>query len=526
MMKSKLLFIIFLVSVLIYNINVAVSAQPPPGDGSSGEPVARPSDISAGGLDIEADDKAVSADESEDDSGSSADEVADVKKAGKPGTVTLIFKDADIRTVLHTLSYKSGVNIVASSDVEGKVNIRLVEVPWKTALEVILKNNGLSYEEVGNIIRVITLASVAEEELQNEVFVLNYSKAKEVAEAIEDAVTERGKVKYDERTNTVIITDIPTNIYKIRTVIERLDRRTPQVYIESKIIETRLDRNDDLGIDWGVQVTASGGKRPTTVPFERDGTPFSRRIDGKKEDTSMDSYFPLGTDAEAFPSVTSPVFPYVTNASDLWTFGTLDFTEFSAVLKMLKDRTDTKVISNPNITTLNNQKARVIVGEIFNIPTYERNDQTGNMEITGYTEKDIGIILTVIPHVNEAGDIVIDLKPEVSAFKDWDTFGTGTNSIKAPRFTTRTAETQVMIKDGQTIAIGGLVEETVIKKKTKVPLLGDIPLLGELFKYTEDDIDTKDLLIFVTVNLVKEDHDDKALLEEAERKASEDKALE
>jgi type IV pilus assembly protein PilQ len=433
-----------------------------------------------------------------------------VEDVSSPGNVTLVFKDADIRTVLHTLSYKSGVNIVASSDVEGTVSIRLVDVPWETALEVILKNHGLAVERVGNIMRVITLTSVAEEELQNEVFVLNYAKAAEIADSIEATVTERGRIKFDARTNTLIVTDIPTNLYKVRSVVSRLDRRTPQVAIEARIIEARLGKEDELGIDWNVEVAASGSARPTTFPFERDSLPFSRR--GKK-DQSMQSYFPsggpIGTADEEF--LTPLSFPNI--GAEAFTFGTLDFTQLTATLRMLDKKTDTSIISNPNITTLNNKEAKIIVGQIFNIPTYERNDTTGRMEITGYTEKDVGIILTVVPHINEVNDIVVDLKPEVTTFLDWDEFGAGANAIFAPRFTTRTAETQVMVRDGQTIVIGGLRENQTIKVNKKVPFFGDIPLVGELFKYKEDAIDTKDLIIFITVRLVPDDRDDKPIMD-------------
>jgi type IV pilus assembly protein PilQ len=415
------------------------------------------------------------------------------EKVSQPGNVTLVFKDADIRTVLHTLSYKSGVNIVASSDVEGTVSIRLVDVPWETALEVILKNHGLAVERVGNIMRVITLASVAEEELQNEVFILNYAKAEEVANSIEATVTERGRIKFDQRTNTLIVTDIPTNLYKVRTVVNRLDKRTQQVSIEARLIETRLGKDDQLGINWNVEVSASGSSRPTTFPFEKERAPFA----APKSGASIKDYLP-----GPFPDPTTG-----------FVFGTLNFTELAATLKLLNEKTNTSVISNPNVTTLNNKEARIVVGQIFNIPTYERNDSTGKMEITGYTEKDIGILLTVVPHINEAGDIVVDLKPEVTSLfsDDWDVFGTGDNAIYAPRFTTRTAETQVMIKDGQTIVIGGLRENVTVKVNNKVPFFGDIPLVGELFKYKSDSIETKDLLIFVTVRLVPDDRDDKSL---------------
>jgi len=446
-------------------------------------------------------------------------EIVEKGTEAKPGNVTLIFKDADIGTVLHTLSYKSGVNIVAASEVEGKVSIRLVDVPWETALEVILKNHGLASERVGNIIRVITLESVSEEELQNKVFVLNYAKAKDVAEAIEDTVTERGKVKYDERTNTVIVTDIPTNLDKVQSVIERLDRRTPQIVIKANLIETTLDRDENLGIDWTIRANATGSARPTTLPFERNLSPFSRsRGDGTVKERFGD-YLPVGSpDSDPpFPRTDLPAFPTVNATS--FTFGTLNFSQFNVALEILQSRTDTKIISQPSITTLNNQEARVTVSTVFNVPTYERNDTTGRMEVTGYDETDIGVILTVVPHVNDAGDIVVDLKPEVSNFLQWDVFGEGDNAIQAPRFSTRSAQTQVMVKDGQTIAIGGLMKETASKYKKKVPILGDIPLLGELFTKTEDGVDTVDLLIFVTVHLLDEGQDDRELMETTEKKA-------
>jgi len=478
MKKKKYLALLLTVVLVVVNGNMLYAAQPEPPAGKVLVTEAKSSTVEP------------------------KQQTVNIEDTSQPGNVTLIFKDADIRTVLHTLSYKSGINIVASSDVEGTVSIRLVDVPWETALEVILKNHGLAAERVGNIIRVITLANVAEEELQNEVFILNYAKAKEIADAIEATITSRGRIKYDERTNTLIVTDIPTNLYKVRTVVSRLDKRTPQVAIEARVIEARLDKDDELGIDWTVEISASGSARPTTFPFEKDRLPFSRSNTNESLKPYLPGTFPIPTSASILPSVGS------------FTFGTLDFTQLQAALKLLNEKTGTSVISNPTITTLNNKEAKMVVGQIFNIPTYERNDQTGKMEVTGYSEKDIGIILTVTPHINDAGDIVVDLKPEVSGvLADWDNFGTTTDPMMVPRFTTRTAETQVMIKDGQTIVIGGLRENETVKVDKKVPFLGDIPLVGELFKYKEDTINTKDLLIFVTVRLVTEEVNDKPLMD-------------
>ena len=192
-----------------------------------------------------------------------------VPKTTKPGNVTMDFKEADINNVLRILSYKGAVNIVAGPEVEGTVTIRLTDVPWEKALDVVLRTYGFAYEREGNIIRVTTTESLKQEELTTEVYSLQYATATEVSESIKEMLTDRGKIKFDERTNVVIVTDIPTNLYKISLIVEKLDMRTQQVFIEAKIIETRLDDSERLGIDWSTKITLSGAKKPVTLPFTR-----------------------------------------------------------------------------------------------------------------------------------------------------------------------------------------------------------------------------------------------------------------
>ena len=331
------------------------------------------------------------------------------------GNVTLDFKDADITNVLRIISYKSGVNIVAGKDVSGPITIRLTDVPWEKALEVILRTYGYTYEREENIIRVTTTENLEKEELATEVFSLNYADAANVPAAIEEMLSDRGSVKFDQRANLIIVTDIPTNIYKIKQVIEKLDMRTKQVNIEAKIIETTLDKDDKLGVNWTMQASASGASRPTTAPFHRGTTGGHLYPDA---DTSAEA----GSSTGAFPAGARTAFPLALPSN--FTFGTLSFTSFQAVLEMLKSRADTKIISNPRITTLDNKEAKITVATTYNIPTYERNDSTGNYEITGYDEKELGVILSVTPQINPEGYIVVKIEPEVSAFATWDTFTT------------------------------------------------------------------------------------------------------
>ncbi|MBU3912106.1 MAG: type IV pilus secretin PilQ [Candidatus Omnitrophica bacterium] len=420
----------------------------------------------------------------------------EVSATTSPGNVTLDFKDADITNVLRILSYKSGINIVAGKDVTGPITIRLTDVPWDKALDVILRTYGYTYEREGNIIRVTTTENLAKEELITEVFSLNYANAEDVPAAIEEMLSERGSIKYDNRANLVIVTDIATNIYKIRQVIDKLDRRTQQVNIEAKIIEATLDKDDKLGINWTTLITATGSARPTTAPFHAGNY-------GLHMYPNADTSAPAGTSIGVFPSGGGTVFPLALPSN--FTLGTLDFTQLQAVLQILKSKTNTKIISNPRITTLDNKEANIVVATTFSIPIYERNASTGNIEITGYEEKELGVTLAVTPQVNPEGYIVVKLEPEVSAFLSWDTFSTSGGTIQAPRFSTRRASTEVMVKDGETIVIGGLIKENTIDTVVKVPILGDIPLLGLIFKRKEKSVDTTDLLFFVTVNLVNPD---------------------
>jgi type IV pilus assembly protein PilQ len=399
--------------------------------------------------------------------------------------VTLDFKEADILLVLRLLSLKSGTNIVAGPEVAGTVTVRLNDVPWDKALDVVLRTYGYVYERDGNIIRVTTRENLAAEDLVTEAFVLNYSTAQEISEAIAEILSERGRIKAVTRTNTVIVTDVATNIYKIGEIIKRLDKRTPQVYIDSQIIKTQTSVLDTVGIDWQPTAKLTGSKRETTFPFR------ARNVSGN-------GLKPL---QEFFP------FDAGTDDTDLLggfsTVGTLDFSTFTATMNFLKSRDTTKVISNPRIVTLSNQTAKVVVGDEIGIPEFERNETSGSFEVSGYEMRETGIVLNVTPHVNDANEILVELKPEVSLFVGFETVIAGSD-LGAPRFNTTMAETQVLIKDRETIAIGGLKKDAEQTSYTKIPLLGDIPGVGRLFRkeIDEGENESTETIFFITCTIV------------------------
>ncbi|MBN2453281.1 MAG: secretin and TonB N-terminal domain-containing protein, partial [Candidatus Omnitrophica bacterium] len=400
----------------------------------------------------------------------------------EPGNVTVNFKGADIRTVLAYISEVAGVDIVPAPDVKGIVDLRLTNKPWSAALDIIVKNYGFAYEREGDIIRVVTLDKLKQEELATQAFSLNYSKAKSVVDAVTNIVGDRGKVVYDERTNLLLVTDIPTNIYKIAQVVDRLDIKTQQVLIEARIIETVLGDDEKMGIDWSMKMSVSGSSRPTTIPWSpfentdwralENVLPFSQT--GAPQ-TTYDAGGQLTETTPAdFPATTAGLnpkdFPFAVKSD--FTFGTIDFSQFKAIIEFLKSRSSTDTISNPRVATLNNEKATINVGEEVNMPTFERNSTTGKMEITGYEPRETGIILDVTPHINDKNEIALELTPQISDFQGFKPIVPGSD-VYAPIFRQRQAKTHVMVKDGDTIFIGGLISDRNVDRRTKIPWLGD-----------------------------------------------------
>ncbi len=423
-------------------------------------------------------------------------------------TISLDFKDAEITSVLRVLSMKSNVNIVTGPEVNGLVTVRLDNVPWEKALDVILRTYNYVFERDGNIIRVTSRDQMKLEPVETKTFILNYSKAKEIQASIMDMMSERGKVKSSERTNMLVVTDIPTNLYRIGEVIKKLDKETTQAFIDSKIVRTDLSSLENLGIDWNVAGgLTKGASRPTSFPFMQ-GSGNSYR-----------NFFPvLGAGAEVIEGVSSTTvsttdpnpgdtrgfpLPPAEVSGGGFSYGTLDFSSFRAMLQLLETRTDAKVVSNPRIVVLNNQTATIQVGKEIPVPSFERNEQTGSMEVTGFKYRDTGVVLNVTPHINSADEILVDLTPEVSDVGPNQSFGT--NQIEAPTFVSTKAKTQVLIESGQTIAIGGLLTDKSGSTENKVPYLGDIPLVGKLFRskrQTAPENAKVETLFFVTVTTV------------------------
>ncbi len=415
-----------------------------------------------------------------------------VEEDAQTGNISVEFKDADIHDVFRVLALKGNVSIVADPEVKGLVTVQITDVPWEKVLDVICRTYGYAYERETNIIRVTTLEKQGLENLVTEVFGLNYANAKDVSEDIAEMKSERGKIRYNERANLIIVTDIPTNIYKVGKIIKRLDSMTPQVCIEAKIIETALTNDERLGMKWNMSYTSSMSKRPTTFPWHR-GKP------GANREMEYDKFMPFGDKGDEFHYVDRPAFPLAT--ADDFSFGVLDGSQFSLLMEAIAARGKTTILSNPRITTMDNVPAKIHVGTDWPIAKYSYNEETDRFVITGWEYKSYGILLEVTPTINKDGYITLKVHPEISDMQDVVDFQGAT----VPILSTQTTDATVMVKDGETIVMGGLLKDKVVTTRTKVPILGDIPILGLLFSHKINTIEKKDLLIFITPHIIGTD---------------------
>lgn len=439
------------------------------------------------------------------------------------GNVTVNFRDVDIGTVLHYLSEVSGLDIVPSPGVEGTVTMRLRDKPWEVALDIITRNYGYVASRERGIIRIIPKAQIHAEAPVTEVIPLNHmirevqltkrARGEDVlAEAQEESVNRlldairgmmdrtRGEsVTFIPSVNSLVITAIPSRINTIKNMIGRIDRKTPQIMLDAKVVEISLSDDDRFGVDWQAIISAAGAKRPMTFPFDVG----AMKMGG--------GFFP---DVEGITSFDPQDFDPTDYAQDFFRFGTLDFSTFQATLNLLEERDDAEILSSPRITTLNNRKAVIkVIEKIMLQEAIESTETSSTVTVQFEREEDareVGVMLTVVPHVNEEGDISVNLFPEVSTNAGFQSLDVGADAARtvALTFNSREANTTVRVRDGETIFIGGLIRRSTSKRESRLPVLGhmfgDVPLVGSAFKYESEQVSRSEVAFFVTVNLVED----------------------
>ncbi len=406
--------------------------------------------------------------------------VTDTNAAAAAEPIVIDYNEADIQSVLRTLAAKAGVNLIMGDEVMGKVTVHLENVSYEEAMQLVVESKGFAYIKDKNVVRVKSRESIEVEPVEMRLLTLHYAKADDIKKTVDPVLSKQGKVQVDARSNTLIISDTPSSLAKLIPLLQSLDTQTQQVMIEAKFVETTKNPQKDLGINWSntlLNHSVTFGAPANTGSGSTSGGPAASDFTFTKGLRPGTSWVP--------------------------TTALLDVGQANAVMSYLNQDTDSELLANPRIVTTDNGKAKISIATQFPIPQFAFSEQTGTFQISGFDYKDIGIILTVTPRVNQNDYVTLDVTPEASSSTQNATLNSGTgNSVQIPIINTRTATTTVLIKSGHTLAIGGLMRVDVSDNYTKVPLMGDLPGVGALFRSKSLSKTKRDLLIFLTPTIV------------------------
>ena len=365
--------------------------------------------------------------------------------------ITLSVENADIHTVLRAIAKVANTNIITTPGVQGKVTVEFTNLPWKEALYALLETNGLAALEEEDLIKVMTLEELQQlrttTQLTTRVFHLKYAKAEEVRASIEGLLSDQGSVKVIKRTNSLVVRDTEDRLEQVEGILQRIDQPTPQVLIKARIVKVDRKTAQELGIHW-----ISGNVDPTK---------------------------PYHWNAKVLNRAGSP--------QGIFSFGTLrSGINIDAILTALENEEKAEIISEPSVIVSNNETAVVLDGKKIPIITL---DLAGNRVIKFY---DVALKLTVTPHITPDSGIFLELHPELS-----DLSGEAT-AAGEPIILSSEVKTKLLVKNGETVVIGGIHRNKTGEVKKGLPFLSSIPLIGKFFTYTAHTSDKTELMIFVT----------------------------
>ncbi|PYK73891.1 MAG: hypothetical protein DME42_05800 [Verrucomicrobia bacterium] len=397
------------------------------------------------------------------------------------------FQGDDVGQVLRLLARQAKVNMVVSDQVTGTVTMRLEDVTALQAIAIIVKAKGLFLDEIDHVYYIKTPAEKTAEPTESDSYQFSYSRAKDVAPLLASQLASKDPPQFDERTNTIFFRETRSNLDNVRKLLVTIDKPTKQVMIEARLVEVTANPQQSYGIDWsGVVGSASNGKTFTYgAPTTTGGT--------NGNITTGD--FALGNPA---------------NHNILGSFGNLAFSQFailtipqmSATLRFLNEDNDAEFLANPRVVTADNLQAKIEINRAQPVPQLNFNEQTATAVFGGFQDKKFGNTLIVTPSINKDNFVTLKVKPEISNKVGDSTFVFAGATVSSPIIDTRTLESNVLIRSGDTLAIGGLLQDEVAKARNKVPLIGDVPVLGYLFQNHLNSRVKRNLLVFVTPTII------------------------
>ncbi|MHC5158379.1 MAG: secretin N-terminal domain-containing protein [Planctomycetota bacterium] len=403
--------------------------------------------------------------------------------------ISLDFKDTPVDDVLMIMAKQADVDIIKSPKVEGTVTATLTDVPLSEALTNILESHGYAYITTDNIIRVVPKDEIFEvrEKVVSQVFRITYANVTDVEQALRQFISDQGAISANPGTSNIIVTDTESKVKAINSFIEEIDRVTPQILVEAQIYDVTSTDNLDLGVKWQAGTPTDFGQPTTDQTWGNDFGTVGNIIGGVT-DTAIGSTFNSGINQA--------------DTSGLLRIGVLnDSVQVDAAVFAAQDDIRAKLLANPRVLVLDNEQAEIKIVE--EVPYQQLTQSTEGGSAVGTTEfRDVGVELRVTPHLTREGLVHLTLNPKFSTITGSVNIVSGGNNIPQPVVATRETTTTALIKDQATVVIGGLKKQDKIQETSKIPLLGDLPLLGALFKFEGESTVNSELVVFITPHVV------------------------
>jgi len=399
------------------------------------------------------------------------------------------FQGDDVGQVLRLLARQAKVNMVVSDAVTGTVTMRLEDVTALQAISIIVKAKGLFMDKIDNVYYIKTAAERTAEPTESDSYQFSYARAKDISPLVASQLASKDPPQIDERTNTIFFRETRSNIDNIRKMLVQIDKPTKQVMIEARLVEVSADPVQAYGINWAG--TVGSATAPKTVAY---GNPIASGspVPGANPPTSG---FSLGNpNNHNFFGDLGHLIPSQ--------FAILSVPQFSATIQALNEDADAEFLANPRIVTADNQQAKIEVLRNQPVPQLNFNEQTATAVFGGFQDKTFGNTLIVRPSINKDNFITLSVKPEISNKVNDFHFVFNGADVTSPIIDKRSLDSNVLIKSGDTLALGGLISDQVSKSRTKVPLLGDIPVIGYAFQSHDNERHKRNLLIFVTPTII------------------------
>ena len=397
--------------------------------------------------------------------------------------VSIDFRQTAIEDVLRSMAQQADIDIIKSPKVIGEVTAMLTDVPLGEALTNILSAHGYAYISSENMIRIVPESEVAREQkkLINRVYRITYADVEEVYNALRRFISDEGDIAYNKGTSNLMVTEVESKMNAIDTFITEVDRITTQIMVEARIYDVTATDRLDLGIEWsaGRNTTYSGA----------DGLETLGSVAGLAHNPFVTALFD-GTTNKA------------TDTDGLIRFGILNENlNIDAIIRAEDEDIWVKLLANPRVMVIDNEKAVIKIVEEIPFQELTQTAQAGNIGTTEFRE--VGIELTVIPHVTRDNLIRLYLNPKFSV-NTGDVILPGIeNASPQPIIATRETITTTLIRDGQTVVIGGLRKQDIAEQVNKIPFFGDLPIIGNLFKFTGKRDIVNELVVFITPHIVK-----------------------